>query len=163
MLKWALLTLWLGIGASLMMDLWTLIQKRVFNTPSISWALVGRWVGHFGTGKFIHSDVSKAAIIPGELSLGWAVHYLTGVLFAVVFVVWVGEEWLLSPTIIPALVFGIATLIFPFLIVQPGMGAGIAASKTPDPSVTRIRSLFIHTMFGIGLFISALVWRLLEG
>jgi hypothetical protein len=29
---------------------------------------------------------------------------------------------------------------------------GIAASKTPDPTATRLRSLVAHTVFGIGLY-----------
>jgi hypothetical protein len=57
----------------------------------------------------------------------------------------------------PALVFGIVTVFFPFLILHPAFGLGIAASKTADPLRARLRSLMSHTMFGIGLYVSALV------
>ncbi|MDO9126054.1 MAG: DUF2938 family protein, partial [Parvibaculum sp.] len=38
-----------------------------------------------------------------------------------------------------------------------GMGAGIAASKTPKPNAARLRSLVSHTVFGIGLYVAALL------
>jgi hypothetical protein len=44
--------------------------------------------------------------------------------------------------------------------MQPGMGAGIAGSKTPNPSATRLRNLGTHTVFGLGLYASAMVLAL---
>ena len=38
-----------------------------------------------------------------------------------------------APTFLPALLVGIGTVAAPFFILQPGMGAGIAASRTPNP------------------------------
>ncbi|MNW02868.1 hypothetical protein D3C71_1987200 [compost metagenome] len=46
----------------------------------------------------------------------------------------------------------------PFFILQPGMGAGIAASKTPRPNTARLRSLMAHAIFGVGLYVAA--WAL---
>jgi nitrous oxidase accessory protein NosD len=40
--------------------------------------------------------------------------------------------------------------------MQPGMGAGIAASRTPKPAVARINSLLTHATFGLGLYLAAL-------
>jgi Protein of unknown function (DUF2938) len=59
------------------------------------------------------------------------------------------------------LIVGLLTLVAPFFIMQPGMGAGIAASKTPNPNVARRRSVVAHTVFGIGLYGSALLSALL--
>ncbi|WP_407946587.1 DUF2938 family protein [Photorhabdus asymbiotica] len=28
------------------MDLWAIVQKRLFNIPSLNYQLVGRWLGH---------------------------------------------------------------------------------------------------------------------
>jgi hypothetical protein len=47
-------------------------------------------------------------------------------------------------------------------VLQPGMGLGIAGSKTPRPNVVRLRALLTHTVFGVGLYLSALassLWR----
>lgn len=66
-----------------------------------------------------------------------------------------GLDWARSPTILPAMVIGLGTVVAPWFILQPGMGAGIAASKTPDPRAARLRNLATHTAYGIGLFVSA--------
>jgi hypothetical protein len=50
----------------------------------------------------------------------------------------------------------LATVLFPFLIMQPSLGLGVAASRTPNPMQARLKSLVTHTVFGIGLYLSAL-------
>jgi hypothetical protein len=57
---------------------------------------------------------------------------------------------------VPALVFGVATVAFPFFIMHPSFGLGIASSKAPNPAQARLRSLVNHAVFGAGLYVSAL-------
>jgi hypothetical protein len=40
----------------------------------------------------------------------------------------------------------------PFFLMQPGMGAGIAASRTRRPAAARFQSLVTHGVFGLGLY-----------
>ena len=53
--------------------------------------------------------------------------------------------------------FVLGAIVAPFFIMQPGMGLGIAASKTPKPNLARLRSAVTHTVFGVGLYLSALL------
>lgn len=145
----------IGIGATLLMDLWGLVQHRAFGAPTLNYRLVGRWLGHIPLGRFRHESIAKASPVPGEAALGWAAHYATGVLFAALLVAVYGPEWVLSPTIWPALLIGIATIAAPFLVLQPAIGLGLAASKTPDPTAARLRSCVTHLVFGIGLYVCA--------
>ena len=48
------------------------------------------------------------------------------------------------------------TVAFPFFILQPCLGFGIAGSKTPSPVTTRMKSLAAHAAFGVGLYVCAL-------
>jgi hypothetical protein len=48
----------------------------------------------------------------------------------------------------------------PFFVMQPAMGAGIAASRTPTPWRNRLRSLATHAVFGCGLYLSAAALKL---
>ena len=52
------------------------------------------------------------------------------------------------------------TVLAPWLVMQPAMGAGIASAKTKSPGQNRARSLVNHTIFGLGLYLAALliVW-----
>ena len=63
----------------------------------------------------------------------------------------VHHERTLRATLGPALLVGIGTVAAPFLLMQPGMGAGIAASRTRRPGAARMQSLVTHTIFGLGL------------
>lgn len=145
-----------GIGATALLDLWTILQRLVFSAPPTNWCVVGRWVGYLPRGNFSRQSMARTPSIRGECIIGWVSHYVTGIVFAVTLFLLMGVEWVRQPTLYPALAFGFATVIFPFLILQPGLGAGIAASKTPNPNRARLRSLLNHCIFGVGLYVCAL-------
>ena len=137
----------IGIGASLVMDLWNLSLKRTFNIPSLNYCLLGRWLLHMPAGTFKHVSITEAHQKPFECAVGWIAHYTIGVVFALVFVVFATGKWLESPTLLPALLYGIGTVVFPLFIMQPSFGLGIAASRTPNPMQARLKSLVTHTVF----------------
>ena len=145
-----------GVGATLVMDLWNLFLKRAFSIPSLNYCLLGRWLRHMPGGTFRHASISAAPQKPFECTLGWIAHYTIGVVFAVVLVVLTSGDWLARPTLLLALLYGIGTVVFPFFIFQPSLGLGIAASRTPKPMQARLKSLATHTVFGVGLYLSAL-------
>lgn len=146
----------IGLAGALAMDLWALSLRRGLGVPTLDYALLGRWIGHFPKGRFAHQRIASAEPIPGERPLGWAAHYAIGVMFAwLLLVIW-GPSWLESPTLGPALLVGLATVVAPWLVMQPAMGAGIAGSRTPDPRATRLRNLGTHAVYGIGLYLAAL-------
>lgn len=145
----------IGIGATLLMDVWAIVQRRAFGAAPLDYRLVGRWLGHIPRGRLRHASIAKATAVPGELALGWTAHYATGVLFAALLVAVCGSDWTQSPTVWPALGTGIVTVAAPFLVLQPAIGLGIAASKTPDPTAARLRSCVTHLVFGLGLYLTA--------
>src|SRR5688500_591916 len=107
-----------GLGATLLLDLWALFLRRVFSIPSLDYCLLGRWVLHMPTGTIVHDSIGAARPKPHECRVGWTAHYLIGTVFAVVFVLLASERWLARPTLLPALGFGIATTLVPFLVMQ---------------------------------------------
>ncbi|MBD8515118.1 DUF2938 domain-containing protein [Photobacterium sp. CAU 1568] len=147
----------LGIGATLVMDLWALFLKVCFKIPSLNYSMVGRWIGHFPKGQFTHANIGKAEPVAGETLLGWTAHYAIGICFAAVLLWGWGLEWAASPTLLPALIVGVLTVVAPFFLMQPGMGAGVAASKTPQPNTARLRSLLAHTSYGVGLYLTGII------
>jgi hypothetical protein len=103
-------------------------------------------------GRFRHDSIAASAPVRGEHIIGWAAHYLTGIAFAGLLIgIW-GLAWVQQPTMGPALVVGLSTVAAPFLLMQPGMGAGIASSRTPRPASARLQSLVAHAVFGLGLY-----------
>jgi hypothetical protein len=144
----------LGAGATLTMDLWAAVLRR-FGVPSLNFAFLGRWLGHLPEGRWIHARIAEAAPIRGELLIGWGAHYAIGVSFAALLLAVFGLEWAKSPTLVPALFIGIVTVVAPLFILQPALGAGIASRKTPNPTFNVAKSLATHTIFGLGLFLTA--------
>ncbi len=144
----------IGVGATAVMDAWLLLLRRL-GVPSLGFALVGRWVGHLGRGTIVHPAIAKAAPIPGELALGWLTHYGVGMVFAGLLVASQGIGWIGQPTALPAVAVGMATVVAPWFVMQPAMGAGFAASRTPTPLKNCLRSLANHTVFGVGLYLAA--------
>lgn len=145
----------IGLGATAFMDMVALSQKLIFSQQSLNYAMVGRWLGHVAQGQIVHRQITASDPVLAERLLGWSAHYLTGVVFALGFLAVVGRGWLEAPSVLPAIAFGTLTVLAPFLILQPGMGAGLAARLTPDPRAARLKSVFAHLSFGIGLWIAA--------
>lgn len=152
-------TVLIGLGATLLIDLWALFLKRAFGIPSLNYCLLGRWVLYMPSGKLTHESIGATPPKPQECPVGWTAHYLIGTGLALLFILLVSGSWLERPTLWPALAFGIATVLMPFLTLQPAFGLGVAASKTPHPNKARLKSLSTHTVFGLGLYFWACLLR----
>lgn len=153
----------IGLGATLTFDLWALFLKRAFKIAPSNICLVGRWLRSMSEGIFTHSNIASSPQKSAECVVGWIAHYLIGITFAIAFILLSGYSWLQRPTPVPAILFGVVTVLAPFLIMQPSFGLGFAASKAPDPGRARVRSLLNHAAFGVGLYlfgwvVSALLW-----
>lgn len=146
-----------GVGATAVMDLWAIARKRLLGAPAPNYGQVGRWLGHMLRGRFRHASIGAASPVRGERLVGWTAHYLIGIGFAMMLPAIWGAAWIRDPTIGPALIVGLGTVAAPWLVMQPGMGAGIAASRAPRPAAARIQSVVTHAMFGLGLYASGLV------
>lgn len=153
----------IGIGGSALMDAWGFALRRGFAIPTLDYALLGRWIAHFPRGRFVHDRIAAAPPVRGERALGYLAHYAIGVAFALFLLAIWGVGWVRSPTIVPAMLIGLGTVVAPWFVMQPAMGAGIAGSKTPDPRATRLRNLGTHAVYGIGLYVSALALSLVRG
>ena len=121
--------------------------------------MLGRWLLHMPGGTFVHDSIGAASQKPHECMVGWVAHYLIGTSFALAFVGLASGSWLERPTLLPALGFGVATTLVPYFVMQPALGLGFAASKTPNPNQARLKSLTTHTVFGVGLYLWALLLR----
>lgn len=146
----------IGAGATAVLDLWSLARHRFGGAPLPDYGLVGRWFAYMPRGRFRHAAIAKSPAIAGEKAVGWTAHYLIGIAFAgVLLAIW-GLEWAQLPTLGPALIVGLGSVVAPFLLMQPGMGAGVAARLMPRPWAARGRSLVTHAVFGLGLYLAAL-------
>ena len=154
-LEWLAYAVTIGIGATVFMDLWALLQRRIFGVPLPNIGLFGRWLGHTIKGRIRHEAIAAAQPVAGEQAIGWVAHYLVGIAFAALLLAICGMDWARRPSLWPALAFGVVTVLFPYLLLQPAYGLGVAASRAPQPNVARRRSFVGHVAFGFGLYVAA--------
>ncbi|MCF3935715.1 DUF2938 domain-containing protein [Acuticoccus sp. M5D2P5] len=156
MLDFLLKSVVIGTGATLLFDIWGRLLNLLFGIPLANWGLVGRWFARLPKGEFVHDSIAAAPAVPAERAIGWIAHYAIGILYAgVVIAIW-GLDWTRAPTLWPALIVGLVTVGAGWFILSPGMGNGIAASKAPNPTKARCLNLAAHTVFGLGLWLTAL-------
>lgn len=149
----------IGIGATVLMDVWGILLWKVFRQPRPNWRPVGRWFRHLAGGRVFHDDIAAAAPFRYENALGWAGHYAVGILYGIIFALIAGPAWFSSPTFLPAWIWGIVTVAAGWFLLQPGLGLGWAASKTPNPNQVRVFNLLAHTVFAAGLYGTAVAMQ----
>lgn len=149
----------IGIGATVLMDIWSVTLHLAFGQAKPNWAPGGRWFRHLANGRVFHDSIATAEPYDHELALGWIGHYVVGILFGIILVLAMGPGWLAAPTFLPAWIWGIITIGAGWFLMQPGMGLGWAASKTPNPTKVRLMGFLAHTVFALGLWGTALIIR----
>ncbi|MDL5511107.1 DUF2938 domain-containing protein [Arenibacter sp. M-2] len=141
----------IGIGATFTMDIYAFVLN-LFGIKGLDYRFLGRWIGHLFNGKFYHDKIFDSTPIKYEQIIGQVSHYSIGIFFAFLLVATFGKKWLDNPTLFPALVIGLFTMVAPFFIMQPAFGFGVAGTHLPDPNKARLMSLIIHCVYGFGLF-----------
>lgn len=112
--------------------------------------LVGRWAAGLARGRMRHDDIAEEPHVPGEVALGLATHYLTGIALSGTYSALL-RGCGLRPTMLTALGFGAASAALPLLILHPSYGYGCCAHRTAEAA--RIAKIIFlgHVAFGAGI------------
>lgn len=148
----ALRALAMGVIATVVIDVWATFANRTLGWPRTNWRMVGRWIGHMPEGQFTHRSIATSPPISHELVVGWAFHYVVGCLYAAIYLIYIDAVHAGEPTVLSAVLFGLVTVLSPWLLMQPGLGLGICASRAPRPNLVRLQNLIIHIIFGLALY-----------
>lgn len=144
-----------GLGATATVDLFTFILS-FFTHKGHGILYIGRWVTYTFKGTFFHYNIIETPSGDYELIIGWITHYVIGIVFAFGLVAVFGKKWLAKPNFLAAMIVGNITLFFPICILQPAMGFGIAFSNLPQTGFLLTKIIFIHVIYGLGLYITAI-------
>lgn len=146
----------MGVGGTVFMDIWAIVLHRAFGQPAANWGPVGRWFWHLPKGTVFHDSIAIAEPHANEVAIGWIAHYAVGILYGVLLALIVPPGWFAAPTFLLPFIVGIVTVAAGWFLLQPGLGIGWAASKTPNPNKVRALNLVAHTIFALGMFVTAL-------
>ncbi len=150
----------MGVLATLVMDLLSvLFGKLKIIRQLIGPQVVGRWTLYMFRGKFIHKDIHKTPALNNEKSAALLSHYLIGIVLAGIYLFLELKAPSIRHQLWMPLIFGLTTVLLPWLWLYPSMGLGFLASKTPRKSPYIVTSLVNHTNFGLGLVLWVAFFR----
>jgi len=150
-----------GVIATAALDLWQQIYRVLFGTPITNWAIIGRWAAYLPRGQFVHENIGATPPVENELTLGWIVHYVVGIGYAVVYLFLMWAVFRMTPDFWSAMIFGAVSVSVTWFFMEPILGAGFMASKTPKPTAAMVHDFTSHLAFGFGLFIGTAVFAAL--
>ena len=150
----------MGVLATLFMDLLSiLLGKSKIIHQLIKPEAVGRWTLYMFRGKFIHKDINETPALNNEKSVALLSHYLIGIVLAGIYLLLELKEPTIRHQLWMPLIFGLTTVLLPWLWLYPSIGLGFLASKSPRKSPYIVTSLVNHTNFGLGLVLWIALFR----
>jgi hypothetical protein len=143
-----------GVLATVTMDVAMVAASslggKAFTSDRLGPEMIGRWAAGLARGRWQNSDISREPAQRGELALGLATHYVTGVVLTQAFLL-LPRRANRPPGFLPGTAFGIATSVLPLLVMFPSMGYGWFGLRTGDAARLNRIMLLGHVAFGVGI------------
>ncbi len=146
----------IGIIATFVFDVFGWLLEALFRIRAPQWGRLGRWLLNLAGGKRSapSPDLQQSPDRRDRL-VGLLVHYVTGVSFAALLLLWAGPRWVERPSLLLAVVAGIATVPLVWFVVMPALGHGMAGARLPAPGKVRALAVLSHAVLGVGFYIGA--------
>ena len=143
-----------GVAATVTMDVAMVAAARLaadaFASEKNSPEAIGRWAARLCRGRWRSADMSAEPPVRGELWMGLAAHYLTGVALTEVYFTMLRRSGL-RPGVPGAVAYGLATAVLPLLVMYPSMGYGWCGLRSGDARRLVCSMLLGHAAFGAGI------------
>jgi len=159
-----LIAFFAGLVGAFFMDLAEFKLARAGYSSGVSAAYIGRWVRGLIKAKWVHSDISKTAVVPGEVQIGMVFHFIVGggavALLYPWFINLVGFD-ALAEHLVAGIVYGLATSVLPWFVLMPALGWGFFGSKIPFESEPVIAPLLSHAAYGLGIGFTFILYEVI--
>jgi hypothetical protein len=126
------------------------VGGRAFSSERLSPQIIGRWAAGLLRGRYCHEDITAEEPVPGELALGMATHYATGIMLTGAYLLALDRR---DRTFARAVAYGVATSVFPLFVMFPSMGYGPAGTRSGEAARMTRTMLIGHVAFGAGIAI----------
>ncbi len=121
-----------------------------FSSDRLGVNVIGRWAAGLLRGRWSHDDITGEPPCRVELPLGMLTHYGTGVMLTQAFLL-LPRRGNRRPSFAAGTAFGIATAVFPLLVMFPSMGYGWFGRRSGDAARLGRIMLLGHAAFGVGI------------
>jgi hypothetical protein len=128
----------------------SLLGGGAFTSDLIGLDLVGRWAASMAGGHVRHTDIRAEPGLRGEVAMGLAVHYATGIALTQAYYEILRRTDSRSG-LLKATAYGAVTSVLPLLVMYPAWGLGPCARRCGG--VTQLLRIMVlgHTVFGAGI------------
>jgi hypothetical protein len=143
-----------GVLATAAMDAAMIAASRLaperFDAPSVGLDIIGRGAAGTLRGRLRHTDITREPPLRGEIAVGLAVHYLTGITLSAGCLLALDRAGV-EHRVAAATAYGTLTSLLPFLLMHPSFGFGLFARRVPDRAQVVNLMLLGHTVFGLAI------------
>jgi hypothetical protein len=140
-----------GVGACVVFDVWQRIFHWFTAIPPSNWAIVGRWaIGLLTNGHLFVRDIELQPDRRHELCVGWLVHYGIAIVYAAIFMLLMKGN-MLAAEFSDGLLFGVVSVVVPWLFFLPCLGKGVLGRFTSNPPLVCALALMMHSIFGVAI------------
>ena len=143
-----------GVAATLVMDAAMVLAAKLapdaFASNKIDPGVIGRWAAGLVRGRWRHEDISTEPPVRGELYIGLAAHYATGIVLTGAYLAAAGRGGR-RPGMVSGITWGVATSVLPLLVMFPSMGYGAFGGQSGDARRIVGGMLIGHLAFGAGI------------
>ena len=143
-----------GVLATITMDVAMvaagILGGRSFTSERLGPDMIGRWAAGLLRGRWRSGDISHEPPQRGELALGLATHYVTGIALTQAFLL-VPRRWRRKRSLLAATAYGISTAVLPLLVMFPSMGYGWSGLRSGEAGRLLRIMLVGHIAFGVGI------------
>ena len=141
----------IGIVSCLAMDMWQRLLKLLYSINPSDWSVVGRWFVLVVSERQIYNPtIDQVAPIKNELIIGWIVHYSVAILYSIFFYILL-EYGICSASLINGIIFGLISVVVPWLFFMPVLGKGFLGMKTPSPLMACSLAVGSHIAIGASI------------
>jgi len=148
-------SVFIGILATLTMDILSAGAYRLQVIAPLSPRLVGRWFASVARARPLHHDIGQTSPFSHEIAIAVPVHYGIGVTLALLYLLLTSTLGLTARNPIVAVGFGLCSNVLPWLLMFPAMGYGWFGAHGPAGTRLFMSSLITHGFYGMGLWLAA--------
>ncbi len=142
----------MGVFSTIVMDIGEETVKALYPIiESMQPQYLGRWILYMFQGVFIQNDIIAVVAIGIEIPVSLLVHYLTGIILVVAFLLLRKNYKIFSSSIFAGMVFGWITLVIPWFFFYPCIGFGFMGLDTPEGINNIVYSIIYHSFYGLGI------------
>jgi hypothetical protein len=146
-----------GVVATAVMDILSTVARKAHLVAPLPPTLLGRWIASNPLGHVRQASIDQAVPVAHELVIALLAHYAVGVVFASLYLFATSRLDISPRSAGVAVTFGLATCVFPWLLMFPAMGFGLFGVRGPPGTQLFLSSLVGHASYGVGIWLSARV------